>query len=125
MRMYNYQLAKQIVNSTSGLESASLAIKEDYCWTAETIWENGQWLFNMDEKPKIAGIKGSFWGTPVIILNFYNGDEKIYYCFEGESDVDDLTRMEQQMFWANGPISGPSQNQMDEKDIDNFPFKDN
>jgi len=38
MRNYNFILAKQIINSTENLVSASLGMHEDWSWTAQDVW---------------------------------------------------------------------------------------
>jgi len=46
MKRYNYDLAKKIVDKLfelGVLESASLGMHEDWFWTAQTIWEGGEY----------------------------------------------------------------------------------
>lgn len=43
MKKYDYQKAKHIINESKDcLKSASLGMHEDWFWTAETIFEDGQ-----------------------------------------------------------------------------------
>lgn len=43
MKSYDYKKAKHIIEESKDcLESASLGMHEDWFWTAETIWENGE-----------------------------------------------------------------------------------
>ena len=45
MKTYDFKKAKQIIKENeSNLESASLGMHEDWCWTAETIWEDGKYV---------------------------------------------------------------------------------
>lgn len=49
MKNYNYDLATRIVNKLvelDVLENASMGMHEDWFWTAETIWEDGEWKVN-------------------------------------------------------------------------------
>ena len=73
MRTYDFLKAKQLISENAeNLVSASLGMHEDWCWTAETIWENGEYKSNFPtdeetlEKHKIAGINGSTWATPTM-----------------------------------------------------------
>ena len=50
MKKYDYDLAKKIVNKLSELdvlESASMGMHEDWFWTAQTIWEEGNWKVDL------------------------------------------------------------------------------
>ena len=91
MRLYNYELAKTIIQTfidLDVLDSAYLGIHEDWFWTADTIFEEGNWVkdlcsneemeyaYEHKESPLtgthpflnklIGGLAGSIWGTPVI-----------------------------------------------------------
>lgn len=78
MKHYDYEKAKSIIkeNKSKGLVEASLGIKEDWYWTAETIWIDGKYTNKLKEDTKIAGINGSNWATPIIEL-FYSDEIKI------------------------------------------------
>ena len=44
MRTYDFLKAKQLISENAeNLVSASLGMHEDWAWTAETIWENGEY----------------------------------------------------------------------------------
>lgn len=44
MKNYDFSKAKQLIEENKeNLESASLGMHEDWFWTAETIWENGEY----------------------------------------------------------------------------------
>ncbi len=86
MKNYDYSKAKELIEKhSSDLQEASLGMHEDWGWTAETIWEDGEYKKNLDEKPEIAGISGSRWATPTIELIFKDGNEKMIPCFVGEN----------------------------------------
>jgi hypothetical protein len=72
MKVYNYEKAKELIEKykDKNLKSASLGMKEDWGWTAETIWCDGKFLTKLNKKTKIAGINKSYWATPVIELDF-------------------------------------------------------
>ena len=92
MKTYDFLKAKQLISENAeNLVSASLGMHEDWAWTAETIWENGEYKsdFPTDEvsleKHEIAGINGSTWATPTIELIFKDGEERMHACYKGES----------------------------------------
>ena len=92
MKTYDFLKAKQLISENAeNLVSASLGMHEDWAWTAETIWENGNYKsdFPTDEesleKHEIAGINGSTWATPTIELIFKDGEEKMHACYKGKS----------------------------------------
>ena len=44
MKTYDFSKAKQLISENAeNLVSASLGMHEDWAWTAETIWENGNY----------------------------------------------------------------------------------
>ena len=79
MKHYDYKKAKEIIKSylkdnkgCGKLLSASLGMEEDWNWTAETIWHDGEYLVKLTSKTDIAGINRSYWATPVLELEFEN-----------------------------------------------------
>ena len=87
MREYDYEKAKEIIErqkNEGNLLEAVFGMHEDWFWTAESIWENGKYKFNLEDKPDIAGIKGSSWATPVLKLKYKSGKEKFVSCYKGE-----------------------------------------
>ena len=75
MKYYDYKKAIRRINKVKP-KVASLGMSEDMDWTEETVYENGKWLIDLSEEPKIAGIKGSIWATPVLVM-----DGKEEKCF--------------------------------------------
>ena len=73
---YDYKKAKSIIKQHSfskeprQLVSASLGMAEDWNWTGETIWENGEFTRRLIKGAKIAGINKSYWATPILELEF-------------------------------------------------------
>jgi len=71
---YDYKKAKAIIKqylSDQGfgkLIYASLGMKEDWHWTAETIWEDGKFTNKLSKNTKIAGIDKSYFATPMLEL---------------------------------------------------------
>ena len=89
MKNYNFKKAKQIIlENVENLESASLGMHEDWFWTAETVWENGEYKNELNDETTIGGIGGSSWATPTLQLLFKDGSEKMIVCSEGQTDND-------------------------------------
>ena len=87
MKNYNFNKAKQIIlENLENLESASLGMHEDWFWTAETVWENGEYKNELNDETTISGIGGSSWATPTLQLLFKDGSEKMIECSEDETD---------------------------------------
>lgn len=109
---YDYLLAKKTIQKYSDLlEEASLGMAEDWFWTAGTVYADGTFVINLEEKElKIAGIDSSPWATPTLSLLFKDGSEKLLPCHTGESDI--CKRPE----WLElGCLSGPCQDETDKK----------
>lgn len=113
MKKYNFKKAKELIEKyRDTLVSATLGMHEDWFWTAETIFENGEYkrelpdnadeiyenfikarkegmsLLSEDvapyrEKILIAGIYGSYWATPTINLKFTDDSSKMIPCHDG------------------------------------------
>lgn len=87
MKNYDFKKAKKLIKENeSNLESASLGMHEDWAWTADTVWENGEYKAKLGPKTTIGGISGSYWATPTLQLIFKDGTDKMIPCHNnGES----------------------------------------
>ena len=50
MKNYNYDLAIKIVNTFNELDlldEASMGMHEDWFWTAQAVWKDGEWQVNL------------------------------------------------------------------------------
>ena len=104
MKNYDFKKAKQLIaENETNLESASLGMHEDWFWTAETVWENGEFKQQLNEETCIGGIQGSSWATPTIQLLFKDGSEKMLECSDGQNDNEKPT------FLQLGVLSQPVQ----------------
>lgn len=83
MNYYDYEKAKKIIDDNRfNIDSASLGLQEDWFWTSETIFRDGEYLINLEEENLyIAGINGSPWATPKLYIKFKDGTEQIYDCY--------------------------------------------
>lgn len=88
MKNYDYNKAKQIIGKDVDLSTASLGMAEDWTWTAQTIWEDGNFTVECDDpsgRILVAGIDGSNWATPTLVLSYKDGRETRQDCFSVES----------------------------------------
>ncbi len=98
MKYYNSTIVKEFVkNSKEPIKSISVGMREDWYCTAETVYENGEFALVMDiDTPTIGGIKGSYWATPSMHIEYENGKEETLPCFTSDNetvDVDKVARM--------------------------------
>ncbi|MEK5175124.1 hypothetical protein NST63_18155 [Heyndrickxia sp. FSL W8-0496] len=86
MKKYDFKKAIRLIEENkSNLIEASMGMHEDWFWTADTIFENGKFVKDLDDETSIAGINSSSWATPTIQLIFSDESEKMIPCYEGES----------------------------------------
>ena len=68
---YDFKKAKTLIEAERGnIERAFLGIREDWYWTADTVYEDGSFKKDLDTVEVIAGIPGSFWGTPYLKIEY-------------------------------------------------------
>lgn len=105
MKKYDFAKARDFIEAEKEiLTEAILGMHEDWFWTGETIWKNGEYtVVDLATVAEIAGICGSRWATPVIKLKYTDGKERFLECYTGESSG---TKSE---FFQLGVLSGPVQ----------------
>lgn len=86
MAEYDYKAVKRFIQMHSDvIESATLGMFEDWCWTAETVYENGRFNVDLDQEGlEIAYISGSSWATPSIEITYKDGRQEMKSCYTGE-----------------------------------------
>ena len=85
-KKYDFVKAKMIIDKQKDLiESAALGMQEDWFWTAEDIFEEGDFTQDLTLTQTIGGIESSTWATPVLRIQYVDGTEKVFECFAGES----------------------------------------
>jgi len=94
--MKNYSLSlihKYIEENKEGLISAVIGMYEDWSPTAEEVWdkegyhideEYGCIKTEEDNKLRVAGICGSGWATPQLVLHYENKPKKIFDIYEDD-----------------------------------------
>jgi hypothetical protein len=110
MKYYNFRLAKKIIEkNASKLVVARMGTLEDWFWTSERVWENGNFITDFrqddiygelqqvgyDELVKLGGIAGSDWDTPILILEYKNGKEKSIPVWTNEKPIE-LAKFEEE-----------------------------
>ena len=93
MKSYSLDKAKEIINPLiENITKAYLGMSEDWNWTAGTIFEDGKFTRGIEsittDHISIAGIDGSDWATPTLMIEFKDGTIKNYDCFTGDSDIE-------------------------------------
>lgn len=88
MKNYDFEKAKRFIDEHKDeILNASLGMDEDWFWTAETIFEDGEYTVDLlEDGLVILGIEGSYWATPTLEVNYKDGRSVKYDCFNGESD---------------------------------------
>lgn len=72
-KKYNYAGAIELINCQQP-KKASLGISEDLGYTEAVVFEDGKFVVDLTTEAAIAGIKGSIWGTPVLIMDGKEAD---------------------------------------------------
>lgn len=137
MKLYGFKKAEELIEANRvNIKCASLGMHEDWFWTAETVFEDGEYtkeLFKGDistehEKYKaerkvglslfsdkyahilIGGIPGSSWATPTLQLEFEDGTDEMIPCYVGE-DIPFVEYVERKAAVQAGHsvLSGPCQ----------------
>ncbi len=88
MKYYDALKAREYIKAREQeIDSADLGMQEDWSWTAETIFENGMFMVELEEKEiEVAGITGSYWATPVLHVSYKDGKSETIPCFFEDSD---------------------------------------
>ena len=86
MKLYDFNKAKQLIEANrDNLSEASLGMHEDWFWTADTIFEDNEFVKELNDNTEIGGINGSRWATPTLQLKFKDDTDKMIPCYTGES----------------------------------------
>lgn len=79
---YDFKLIKSCIDGFRQLiDTASVGMLEDWFWTGHTIFEDDAYTEDiLQEGYKPAGIDGSLWATPILLIRFKDGTESIFDC---------------------------------------------
>lgn len=88
MKKYDFEKIFQFIEKNKEeIKTANLGMEEDWFWTAETIFKDGEYLLDLKAKDiKIAGIDSSSWATPTLLIEYKDGKEVKYPSYIGESE---------------------------------------
>jgi hypothetical protein len=109
MKKYDFIKAHYFIAKLANeIESVSLGMREDWFWTAQTVYEDNKFTMNLRIKDKMGGIKGSTWATPSMQVCFKDGREVMVDCYVGQS-----TKTLEECRWSFGCLSGSCQDNID------------
>lgn len=104
MKKYNTVFIKNYIEEHKGeIESVQCGMREDWNWTAETVFENGQYSMDYDwnsENISVAGISGSTWATPIMEILFKDGRREILDCYKDDEEQEDASYIARQKAFA-------------------------
>ena len=85
MKHYNKKFIREYIeNHKEQIESVECFMREDYGWTCETVFEDGEFCkgFNWkDDYLRVSGLTGSTWATPTMEVEFKDGRTEIIECW--------------------------------------------
>lgn len=116
MKYYDFKnISKYIKMRSDLIESVMLGMHEDWCWTAEIVYEEGHFTKELDKEGIcIAGIEGSTWATPYMEVIFKDGTEEGFEVSIGQNSE---TRPE---WFSLGALSQPIQDAREGKFLPNL-----
>lgn len=104
MKKYNANFIKNYIEQhKEEIIRVHCGMREDWSWTAETIFENGELSSDYDwnkETISVAGISGSTWATPVMEVEFKEGRTEIVNCYEDDGERESQSQISQQKTFA-------------------------
>lgn len=113
-KKYDFKKAKMLIEENkNNVTIASLGMKEDWFYTAETIYENNKYEKDLDTIKQIGGIDGSCWATPVLHLQFNDDNEKFIDCYIDDGEKPDLER-KKMVEMSLGCLSKPIQDKIND-----------
>lgn len=93
MKKYNAKLIRDFVETNKiKIKTVHLGMKEDWMWTNKLLYDadNGGYQFDLgDGDVKVAGITGSYWATPVMLVHFKDGKVEVLPCYSDDSEEAD------------------------------------
>lgn len=109
MKKYNFKKAFDFIEKNKEkIKEASLGMNEDWSWTADTIFENGEFTQDLsDDKLEICGINASTWATPTLEIVYKNDIIERMGCYLGKSDSNKLVEIQKKSVNGDGPLARP------------------
>lgn len=112
MKRYDFPKIHQFIEARKqSIKEAVLGMREDWFWTAETVFEGGDYKIDLlDAGTKIGGITGSLWATPTLLILSVDGDEFFLDAYFGSNQGGTNPL-------AFGVMSGPAQEEINGVEI--------
>lgn len=104
MKKYNTNFIKSYIEKhKEEIKSVDCGMKEDWSWTAGTVFKDGKFSYDYDwskESISVAGISGSNWATPVMKVEFKDGRMEIVDCYVDDGEKASQSQIAQNMEFA-------------------------
>lgn len=104
MNKYDTKFIKNYIEKHKGeIDCVFCGMEEDWDWTEQCVYENGEFSNEFDWKSTsivVAGIGGSTWATPVMRVFLKDGSEEIIPCFFDDGKQESYERIKMQKFFA-------------------------
>ena len=104
MKYYNPKFIKQYIEQhRAEIEEVELGMDEDWFWTAETIFEDGEYSSRRSldgNRITVAGIDGSVWATPIMAVTFKDGRVERVECWTADGKAEDPASIERRKAFA-------------------------
>lgn len=85
MNHYDTKFIKQYIeDNKERIDYVECGMKEDWNWTAETVYEDGQFCkeFKWErDRLEVAHIDGSYWASPIMLVHLKNGNITHVECW--------------------------------------------
>lgn len=107
MKLYSTKIIREFIEThKEKIETVKCGMREDWRWTADTIYSNGDYQIDVSgSSVRIAGIQGSQWATPIMEVTYKDGRREILDCYtdDGETaSADDVRKMKEFAFGTGG-----------------------
>lgn len=101
MKKYDTAFIKKYIKEREDkIEFVVCGMKEDWNWTAETVFQDGDFEREYDWDSKsivVAGIPGSTWATPIMEVTFKDGRTEIVPCYFDDGNIASPAQIAEQM----------------------------
>lgn len=109
MKNYDFEKIKNFIKKNrKEIKEISIGMAEDWFWTGETIWEDNKYTKKISQNTMIGGIKGSYWATPAILVEYKNGERRLIEMSKGNSTGSNPN------YFSLGCLSSPAQDNLPE-----------
>lgn len=111
MKNFDYAKAVRIINTLKPI-SADLGFREDWFWTAFTVYEDGKFRDDIDHR-----VKGSYWATPILCVHFADNSSRRFECHDN-GPSENPQGFAKHLQQNKGCLSGPTDSYMMQMDLE-------